>query len=225
MEVGSEGGVYPVPQFALWVKPQAGFFTLFGALHQKGVLYCSVLDEGFEGSGTEFFWLAVVVHAGGFVGFCGVLEQGAGVLAGVVQQDGLVAGLQALVQRVLDGVLAGEPLAGGELAPGYLGEQFVADVVVEGMKPFVGDAAGAGVFGQGEAAGGGGVMGRHPRAAANAVLQGQSAAQGDQAFCAAEDGHQVAQGIVEQGGTALFFRLGHPAANLDGSKLEPPAHV
>src|SRR5690606_33440300 len=120
---------------------------------------------------------------------------------------------------------AGEPLAGGELAPGYVGEQFVADVVVEGMKPFVGDAAGAGVFGQGKAAGGGGVMGGHPRAAANAVLQSQRATQGDQAFWAAGEGQQVAQGIVEQGGTALFFRLGHPAANLDGSKLEPPAQV
>jgi len=31
-------------------------------------------------------------------------------------------------------------------------------------------------------------MGRHPGAAANAVLQGQGAAQGDQAFCATEDG-------------------------------------
>lgn len=33
------------------------------------------------------------------------------------------------------------------------------------------------------------------------------------------------KGVVEQGGTVLFFRLGYPAANLDGSKLEPPAHV
>lgn len=210
---------------ALGIQAHSCLVGFPGAFHQKVVLAVPILHKGFEGPGAEFFGFAEVVDAGGFVRHGGLLKEFAGFGACIVEQDSLVAVFQPLVDGVLDGIVAGQPEGGAEGALAAALEQFVGNVVVEGVEPFMGDAAGAGVLGQGEAAGGGGVMGGYAGLAADAVLQGQGAAQGDEAFGAAEDGHQVAQGVVEQGRAALFFRFGDPAADLDGAELEPPPDV
>lgn len=93
-----KGAVDRLPLLTPRVQPHPGFVGFPGALYQEFVLEVGVLHERLEGPGTEFFGLAEVEDTGGLVGFRGLEEQRAGSGAGRVQQNGLVTGLQALVE-------------------------------------------------------------------------------------------------------------------------------
>lgn len=102
-------------------------------------------------------------------------EQVARLVAFWLEQNGLEAFHEALVQWMGSRRSLRKPSGRGEHAARRAAKALAGNVVVKSMKPFVSDTPRSRVFGQRKAALVGVVMSRYPRPAAATVLQREGA--------------------------------------------------
>src|SRR6056297_1818594 len=121
--------------------------------------------------------------------------------------------------RLLPGTV--QPTAGAKTMSAQIVERLGAHVVIEGVEPFVGQATGTCVFGQGQLSCCRDVVSRNPRSASDAELQPEVSAQGNQALGALQDGHQITQSLVETTSGPVPFLWRDPAPDFDASEIKP----
>jgi len=128
------------------IEPQFCVFGFSGSAHQKGVLHVCILHKRFKRPGAKLFRQAEILNSCRFVRPHRAPEELAGLCAFFVQQNRLEAGLQSIVQRMPHSVVTAKPELRSKLASVGLAEKFLADVMIKGVKPLVGDAAGPGIL-------------------------------------------------------------------------------
>ena len=155
----------------LRIQSRVGFIRMNGAVDQKSVVRLAVFHKSFERSSAEFLRPGVVEHLQLLVRLPGRLEQLARLSPLFVQQNGLETLTQKIVQWMRFALNAVQPGTRCKRSAPGRPKSLAPHIVIEGVEPFVGQAAGTGILGQGQLTGGRYVVSRHARTTANAILE------------------------------------------------------
>ena len=123
------------------IKTCPGLVRVDGPADQKIALRLTVFNKRFKCPGTEFFRPRVIKHLHLRIRPLRTLKQRTGAGAILIQQDGLKTGAQSFVERMLLLVSAIQPTTGRESATPQAAERLMPHVMIESVKPFVGQAS------------------------------------------------------------------------------------